>query len=1022
MIEKHLFPGQTSIYSQTLLSHPCSDLYNEIHEWVLEGNIDADVLGQALCELTRRRTVLRTSFVRNHSLRLVRRIDDRVKVDFSWQSVPSLEEVMPESHCPNACWDLQTVPLIKWKLAVDDNSHYLLTCNYHHIILDGWSLSLLLEEMVSLYNSMLQGLPLPPIQNDRDEDFFASMSSSRLADEAFWEDLNTPPQSISAHLLHTRSTVQPIDEKTDYHIYHGEFSASAYEKLQQIAMTMKVPTSCLIQALWVLAYKKDNTYDAYFAVSIALHTVFDAENCIGMLNNILPVYVSPSFFVSLKNLTQQIFHFTTEAIPHSGLPFETLYTLSNQNSPPRNLESLVVIENQSFTDEIGDLIGVNVITKRPHISLTSIPLVLSVHKTEPVTYTIVARTSHYDSGEVNCIKQRFADFLAEDKINEEFANIGKSTASNYSDNKIAECVNSRNLLHDHFLAHALSQPEKMAIRYGKQHITYQQLESESARIAAFLIGKNLSAESIIGLSGPRTPQLIAAFIGILRAGLVALLIDHRQPLDYIRSIISVAQPAGILLSEETDWSKESILSEQWIINEIPPSAETSLPISPTHYSQLAYLIFTSGTTGLPKGVAIEHQSSAQFINWALSYFSATELSMVPWCTSISFDLSIFEIFAPLSSGGTLVILDSPLAINQETTQGVTMINTVPSALLELIKSGAIPESVCCINTAGEPLPPQLVTKLLSYQHIIRVNNLYGPTEDTTYSTCCEIKRPWRSSHVTIGYPLFGKSALILDENLRHVETGVPGELYLSGVGLARGYLNSPRLTACNFIPNPYSTMPGTRMYKAGDRAVMNIDGSIQYLGRYDNQVKINGIRLELEGVEAVVNSHPAIDEAAVQIYIDEGGDTRLIAFFVPFAELSPHDLLLWLRKKMPVGTVPARAIVIEKLPRTANGKIDRKALTVIRKSIPKSFTPTLNPRNKIDDKLIKVWQEILHNAEFSVDDNFFDAGGNSILIHRVWTQLKASYNIDLIDLYQYTTIRSLADFIEQSSLVITHRS
>ncbi len=315
------------------------------------------------------------------------------------------------------------------------------------------------------------------------------------------------------------------------------------------------------------------------------------------------------------------------------------------------------------------------------------------------------------------------------------------------------------------------------------------------------------------------------------------------------------------------------------------------------------MLFTSGSTGRPKGVAIEHRSAATFVHWALEVFSADDLAGVLLSTSMCFDLSIFEIFAPLSAGGKIILAENVLYLPRlAEREEVTLINTVPSAMAELVRANGVPASVRIVNLAGEALPATLVEQIYANTHVAHVYNLYGPTEDTTYSTYTKVER---GAHVTIGRPLANTQAYVLDAYRRQTPIGVPGELYLAGAGLARGYYGRDDLTAERFIHHN-----GQRMYRTGDLCRWLADGTIEYLGRLDHQVKLRGFRIELGEIEAVLRKHAQVRDCIVMAREDTPGDQRLVAYVVPEGDVAAADLKAHIKQALPDYMTPAAFVML----------------------------------------------------------------------------------------------------------------
>jgi amino acid adenylation domain-containing protein len=433
---------------------------------------------------------------------------------------------------------------------------------------------------------------------------------------------------------------------------------------------------------------------------------------------------------------------------------------------------------------------------------------------------------------------------------------------------------------------------------------------------------------------------------------------------------------------------------------------------------LAYLIYTSGSTGVPKGVAIEHRSAVALVRWALATFPPAVFAGTLASTSIAFDLSVFELFVPLSCGGTVVLADNALALPaaaaaaREAGVEITLVNTVPSAISELMRLEALPASVRTVSLAGEPLKRPLADRVYGGLDVERVLNLYGPSEDTTYSTFARVPRDTPQAP-TIGRPIAGTEAYVLDGRLGPAPAGVTGELYLGGQGLARGYLGRPDLTAERFVPDPFGVL-GAWLYHTGDLARWRVDGELEFLGRRDSQVKVRGFRIELGEIEECLGRHPGVREAAV-VAREEGDETRLLAYVVAGVEPAPAagELRAFLRASLPEHMVPSTFVPLDALPLTPNGKVDRRALPapgvagVDRQAY-------VAPRTVTEELLAGIWAEVLKVERVGACDNFFDLGGHSLLAAQVVSRIRQAAELDLPlrALFQNPTVEGLAVALE----------
>jgi len=368
---------------------------------------------------------------------------------------------------------------------------------------------------------------------------------------------------------------------------------------------------------------------------------------------------------------------------------------------------------------------------------------------------------------------------------------------------------------------------------------------------------------------------------------------------------------------------------------IAAESEQDLPQSATG-SNLAYIIYTSGSTGQPKGVAIEHHNAVAFINWSRGEFSEREMSAVLASTSICFDLSVFEIFATLSRGGKVVVVKDVLELASGAVAAVSLINTVPSAMRQLLELKAVPEGVEVVNLAGEVLSRKLVEEVYATGAVKRVLNLYGPTEDTTYSTGEEVSRG--ASEVLIGAVLENKRLYLLDERMEAVAQGVRGEIYLGGEGQARGYVGRAEQTAERFVPDPFSRSGGERLYRTGDEGRMRAGGRVEYLGRKDEQVKVRGYRIELGEIEEELRKQEGVKESAVIVRGREGEEKEIVGYVEVEGEERENEWKTKLRESLPEYMVPAMIIRVEKMPHTLNGKVDKKLLPWPERSRKDNFT------------------------------------------------------------------------------------
>lgn len=424
-----------------------------------------------------------------------------------------------------------------------------------------------------------------------------------------------------------------------------------------------------------------------------------------------------------------------------------------------------------------------------------------------------------------------------------------------------------------------------------------------------------------------------------------------------------------------------------------------------------YVIYTSGSTGRPKGVAIQHHSPAALASWSREVFSKDELGGVLASTSICFDLSIFELFVPLTCGGKVVLAENLLQLPDLPRRSeVTLINTVPSAMAELVRMKGLPDTIQTVNLCGEVFSRKLACEIYEKTTARRAWNLYGPSEDTVYSTLSLVNRD-NAEPPTIGWPIHNTAVYILDEKQRPVPTGVYGEICIAGEGLARGYLNRPDVTAEKFIPNAFSRQGGRRLYRTGDVGRRLPHGEIEFAGRTDHQVKVRGFRIELAEIEAVLSRYDGINDAVVTVREDEQLDKYLVGYIVSAHEPPPSssELRAHLKATLPDYMIPSAFVVLNELPRTPNGKVDRRSLPAPDGVEQKPEAVYVPPRTIVEEALAGIWSHILRVERVGMLDNFFELGGHSILAIRLLAQIEEAFEIKLPlrSLFEEPTIEAM---------------
>jgi len=566
--------------------------------------------------------------------------------------------------------------------------------------------------------------------------------------------------------------------------------------------------------------------------------------------------------------------------------------------------------------------------------------------------------------------------------------------------------------------------DKIAIISEKESFTYKQLNEISNQIAHYLLSLNIVHQDRIAICLDRSPLLIAVLLAILKVGAAYIPLDPSYPEKRNLFILKDSQARVVITNAGYGEKFKEQINGLIIIDEKSfwhDGSMQNLKNRAIIPNDLSYILYTSGSTGNPKGIAIAHQQCVNLLNWAQLTYTTEELSGVLAATSICFDLSIFEIFLPLVAGGKIILVEDATDIyrlKEEVRSQITLINSVPSVISFLLDAQMIPNSVETINLAGESLSRHLVNQLYEMAHIKKVYNLYGPSEATTYATYGLLEKS-SDSQPSIGRPITGAIILLLNDKRQLVPLGVSGEIYISGAGLAKNYFNNPQLTRERFVKIPWFDDPEKIFFKTHDICRYDESGELRFLGRKDHQIKLRGFRIELEEIEIILMSHYAVNQAVVIFQVLNNEVKQLLAYVVlkKGRQLAEAQLKSYLNLMLPKYMIPQSIFFIDKMPLNENKKMDRKKLQA--QANLHSFNVEKKKNhpeiNMIEKQIIDIWQEILGISNVSTNDNFFDLGGSSLLLAKMHLQLERMFSlkIEKINLFKYPTIKDLVAYLRQ---------
>ena len=1000
----------------------------------LKQELDEDILGRSLDAIVQRHETLRTTF-RHLGGRLEQVIAPNLTLPLLAIDLRGLHAAEREAEATRLMteetkrpFDLMSGPLLRASLLHLKKDEHMLLLTAHPLIADPWSMGVLCRELAALYEAFAAGQPSPlpelPIQY---KDFVVQQRAALQGDDfaeylTYWkQELEGAPGLLELPTDHPRLPVSTSQGSAYYVTLPSSLIDALKELSRREGVTLPV---VLVAAFQTLLSRYSGQDDVVIGTVMPGRTQEVTESLIGAFANMLALRSDLSGNPSFRTLLARVRDGVLGVQAHQDLPFEHLFKELHLQQLDQNQPFQVVL---SFDPPLPSLpagwepfkTDVETGTARFDLSLelADRPWGL-VSRFEYSTDLFDAPAIARMAGHWQTLLEGIVADPAQDIATLPLLTEAERHQLLVDWNATQESYPREKCLHQMFEAQVERTPDAVAVVFGEEHLTYRELNARANQLASHLRQLGVGPEVLVGICMERSLEMVSGLLGILKAGGAYVPLDPAYPQDRRAFMLQDSQVAVLLTQQRLveglpqHEAKVICLDTEW--RTIAQECDEN-PISGATSENLAYVIYTSGSTGRPKGVAIEHRSTIAFVQWAKSVFTPEDLAGVLASTSICFDLSVFEIFVTLSSGGTVILAENLLQLPDLSTDlRVTLINTVPSVMAELLYSASLPASVHTVNLAGEPLHSALVRRLYQQDTIQRVFNLYGPTEDTTYSTyMLAEKGEWEPS---IGRPIANTQVYILDSLLQPVPIGVAGELYIGGDGLARGYLNRPDLTAERFIQNPFSDAPDARLYKTGDLARYRPDGNIEYLGRLDHQVKIRGFRIELGEIGAVLEHHPAVREAVVVVREDAPGNKRLVAYIVLHKDQSAtvDDLKSHVMKQVPAYMVPSAFVLLEALPLTPNGKVDRRALPApepIRSAANDTYVaPTL----AIHYQLAQIWEDLLDVRPIGIKDDFFDLGGHSLLAIRLFDRIAQSWGKKL----PYSTIFAGAT-IEQLASALT---
>lgn len=1014
---------------------PGNPVYNISVALRLDGPLVRSALEESLRIILRRHESLRTRFVERDGVPVAVVGDgqnwtpefvDVSTVPEADQDAAIVQLVSEESQRP---YVLDKGPVFRFTLYKKNEHEHIALLGMHHIVSDGWSLGVFSQELGQVYQACVRhevpSLPPLPVQFrdfvqwERDQQHHASGG-----DLEYWRrQLDGELPQLALPVDRPRPPVQTFRGQR----VTADFTTGLERRLNALARRHNATFFMVVLAAFgVLLRQFTRQDDILIGTPTAGRLESRFEGLIGFFVNNLVLRTDLSNDPTFAELIGRIRKVALEAFEHQRTPFDRLVELLQ---PERNLDRSPLFQVMFTLQNAGGAL--------PQLGdIANSPFEYQGFRAR---YDLAVDVYPYE-GHFRCDFEFNTDIFEEATIHRmlrQYLHILELACVDADQPihklQLLEEPQRRQLIETWnqtatpqapwptvtawFAAQARETPASIAISMGDRSLTYSELDAQSSSLAAALQSRGVGSSDVVAVFLERSPEMVIGLIGILKAGAAYLPLDPALPAQRIEFLLADAEVPLILTQRELRNSLPRTSSAVVNIEEVNESPSES-EIGQASGDDLAYLIYTSGSTGNPKGTEIQHAALVNLLASMLREPGLSAKDTLVAVTTLSFDIATLEIFGPLVCGAKLVIASRDQVIDPEQLgelldfSGATVMQATPSTWRMMIESGWMGRPSLRMWCGGEALAPDLAESLMTRGG--ELWNLYGPTETTIWSAAHRVRSG--ENPILIGRPIGNTQMYILDEQLQPVPVGVTGELFIGGLGVARGYRGRPELTASRFLPDPFDSTGSRRMYRTGDLARYCQDGQLQLLGRTDHQIKLRGHRIEPGEIEVVIERHPSVRQAVVALD-GQGANIQLVGY-IRYAESSGDvdQIRLWLRERLPDYMVPGILVPLDEFPLTPNGKIDRKRLPSPQPVSREPGRDFVSARNQTEQRLSELWSDALHVDRPNIRDNFFDLGGHSLLLVQLHARLKREFNtnIAVVDLFRYPTIEGLASFLDRS--------
>jgi amino acid adenylation domain-containing protein len=1012
---------------------PDRSFYNLPFTSRFSGHLAPSVIERALNEIVRRHEALRTRFVLENG-EPVQLIEPelQIKLDLlDLQSVPEADRkreagtiATQEAMLP---FDLERGPLFHAKLLRLSPTDHILVVTMHHIVSDGWSMGVLYRELSALYNAFATNQPSPLPDLPMQYGDFALWQRNYLSDSrleqllSYWKNsLDGMPVLLELPTDHPRPRVQSFKGGS----YSMPFAKPAIDELKELARKENATLFMALLAVFkVLLHRYSGVTDMVVGAPIANRNRVELEGLIGFFVNTLVLRTDFSGDPSFREVLSRVRDVTLDGFAHQDLPFEKLV---EEMQPDRNLSHNPLFQVMFGLQNAEAQMASHNAPAQLSYGTSKFDLTLSATETaEGLTGVFEFNLELFDSQTIKSLANAFGTLLTAVTTDPDRPISKLPLVSPAEGAELIRAAATPGAVPEAFLVHQWFElqkqrtPDVIATAFGDEILTYAELDARANQLARALRERGAGPDVLVGLCVDRSLELPVAMLGVLKAGAAFVPLDPAYPKERLSYMLEDIGTRILLTQSHLVESLPKFQHEVWCLDtDWSQIAEYSAePLEEiTTSDALAYVIYTSGSTGRPKGVMVPHRCVCNSAQAQIEAYALPPGCRVLQFGSLSFDTSIYDLIMMIGCGGTLclapqdALMPGPPLVETLRRQQVNII-TIPPSSLAVLPETELPD-LHTLVAGGEAPTREVVARWLPGR---RFFNAYGPTEATIWAAFFPCKDS--DDAPPIGNAIANTQAYVLDDGLKPVPIGWPGEIYLGGAGIARGYLNRPGQTAEVYLPDPFSAEPGQRIYRTGDRAKLLPGGEIKFMGRIDQQLKLRGYRIELGEITIMLLSHPAIKDAVAVSQITTAGEPRIAAYCVAEEGLSPNkeELMAYLRQRLPEFMVPSSLRILEALPLNANGKLDYAKLSIWSQSdedVESRWTP---PRTPLEETIAEIFREVLELERIGIHENFFRLGGHSLLATRAIMRLNESFGISLPlrHLFEYTTVAELASAIEQ---------